>query len=201
MYRYCTAIPEYRRGSRERPRPQRSFSANEHHRPNPARPRHSGTVDWSDLVESERNLRYVNGFLAHDNEMLKTDLYAIHEENRRLRREVKSLRQNPIDPAHWRPAGAGATPAAEVPTAQSHHRETALQAELDAKNLALRDQKKKRHLADIRVRELTQTVTLQNVEIDRLKYEKSQLLQSRRKNRDEIAILREQLREARQYCD
>ncbi|KAI1110639.1 hypothetical protein F5Y14DRAFT_454836 [Nemania sp. NC0429] len=139
------------------PRFVRSQSFSHHHHHN--RPRHYQSKtrcpdncacvtldDWTSLVERERTAHAASKELARENRALKNDLRAAYD-------QLKS----------------GRSSREEELAAKFRRRLAELKAEAaDDKERALHDLRKAKDLADVRVRELTQTVTDQGVEVSQL---------------------------------
>ncbi|KAI1123500.1 hypothetical protein F5Y10DRAFT_51892 [Nemania abortiva] len=132
--------------------------------------------DYNILVESERNARVANDRLARENRRLQVS-------NQDLQDRVDQSRGH-----HSREE-------------KMRRKIEVLRLELEAKDLELRDLKKEKDLADIRVRELSQTVTDQNLEIDRLEDEIRSLKHVHKKDKhalgERLGERTEQWRQAR----
>ncbi|KAI0860243.1 hypothetical protein F4860DRAFT_479751 [Xylaria cubensis] len=177
------------------PRFARSHSFSHHHRPRHFRPRCPDNCacvsleDWNSLVERERNTRSANETLTRENQTLKTDIRATIKENRRLQGinrdqhdEIESLKAH-----HLRE---------EDNVGKFRRRMAALKAEIDSKDVALHELKKDKEIADIRVRELSQTVTDQSTEVTQLKDEISLLRRIHNKDQYDLGVRTEEVREA-----
>ncbi|KAI1165924.1 hypothetical protein F5B18DRAFT_135439 [Nemania serpens] len=164
------------------PRFVRSQSFSHHHRPRHFRatrcPDNCACVtldDWTALVERERTTHAAN-------RTLKNDLRAAYDETRRLQDEVAQLK--------------GRSSREEDVAAKFRRRLAELKAEVDDKEHALHDLRKAKDLADIRVRELTQTVTNQGVEVSQLADDVERLGRALKKDQHDLGVRTEEAREA-----
>ncbi|KAI0543829.1 hypothetical protein F4679DRAFT_79819 [Xylaria curta] len=173
----------------------RSHSFSHHHRPRHFRPRCPDNCacvtleDWNNLVERERSTRSTNDTLTRENQTLKTDIRATIKENRRLQainrdqhEEIDQLKAH-----HLRD---------EDIAGKFRRKMTALNAEIHNKDVALHELKKDKDIADIRVRELSQTVTDQSTEVTQLKDEISLLRRIQKKDQHDLGVRTEEVREA-----
>ncbi|RYC56697.1 hypothetical protein CHU98_g9508 [Xylaria longipes] len=177
------------------PRFVRSHSFSHHHRPHYIRPRCPENCacvtleEWNNLVERERSTRAANESLTRENRTLKSDTHAVHKDNRRLQASNREL-QDEIDQLkahHSRD---------EDNTAKFRRRMAAMKAEVENKDLALLDLKKDKDLADIRVRELSQTVTDQSMEITQLKDDVVLYRRIHKKDQYDLGVRTEEVSEA-----
>ncbi|KAI1184946.1 hypothetical protein F5B17DRAFT_58028 [Nemania serpens] len=177
------------------PRFVRSQSFSHHHHHHNHHPRHHARAtrcpddcacvtldDWTALVERERTAHAANEKLARENRSLKSDLRAAYDETRRLQDEVAQLK--------------GRSSREEDIAAKFRRRLAELKAELDDKEHALHDIRKAKDLADIRVRELTQTVTNQGVEVSQLADDVERLGRALKKDQHDLGVRTEEAREA-----
>ncbi|KAI1197069.1 hypothetical protein F5X97DRAFT_194518 [Nemania serpens] len=168
-----------------------SHNHNHHHRPRHSRaaarcPDNCACVtldDWTALSERERLAHAASEKLARDNRSLKSDLRAAYDETRRLQDEVAQLRGR-------------ASRDEDVAAAKFRRRLAELKAEVDDKERALRDLGRAKDLADVRVRELTQTVTDQGVEVSQLADDVERLGRALKKDQLELGVRKEEAREA-----
>ncbi|KAI1754813.1 hypothetical protein F4782DRAFT_528172 [Xylaria castorea] len=177
------------------PRFARSHSFSHHHRPRHTRPRCPDNCacvsleEWNSQVERERSTRSANETLTRENRTLKSDIHATIKENRRLQGINRDL-QDEVDQLkahHSRD---------ENNAAKFRRRMEALKAEIESKDVALHELKKDRDLADIRVRELSQTVTDQSTEVTQLKDEIHLLRRIHKKDQHDLGVRTEEVREA-----
>ncbi|KAI0452907.1 hypothetical protein F5B21DRAFT_505815 [Xylaria acuta] len=177
------------------PRFVRSHSFSHHHRPRHIRtrcPENCACVsleEWNNLVERERSTRSASETLTRENRILKTDIHTILKDNRRLQGSNRDL-QVEIDQLKGHYAHD------EDNAVKSRRRIAALKAEIDNKDVALHDLKKDKDLADIRVRELSQTVTDQSAELSRLEDEIALLNRIHKKDQHDLGVRTEEVREA-----
>jgi chromosome segregation ATPase len=176
---------------------ERSRSFSHHHHHQHQHPRHHirsrcpdncarvSTDEWNLSIERERSVRTTNETLTRENRTLKSDLRASHQENRRL----KDCNRNLQD---------------ELDELKRHHsrddnfrrRMAALKAEVDSKDHALHELQKEKNFADIRVRELSQTVTDQAREITQLEDDTALLGQAHKKDQRDLGARTQEVREA-----
>ncbi|KAI8955139.1 hypothetical protein F4801DRAFT_376505 [Xylaria longipes] len=191
-------MPDYERikiSTSGEPRFVRSHSFSHHHRPHYIRPRCPENCacvtleEWNNLVERERSTRAANESLTRENRTFKSDTHAVHKDNRRLQASNREL-QDEIDQLkahHSRD---------EDNTAKFRRRMAAMKAEVENKDLALLDLKKDKDLADIRVRELSQTVTDQSMEITQLKDDVVLYRRIHKKDQYDLGVRTEEVSEA-----
>ncbi|KAI0113668.1 hypothetical protein GGR51DRAFT_20311 [Nemania sp. FL0031] len=160
--------------STERPR-RSSFS--HYHRPRHVRPRCPDNCarvsldEYNSSVENERTLRALNQKLTDENNYLRTG-------NQELQDKVNHLRvYHSRDEKHRR-------------------RIESLRAEVENKERALRSLEREKELADIRVRELSQTVTDQGLEINALEDKLERSKRIHKQDQNELGVRNEELREA-----
>ncbi|KAI0403423.1 hypothetical protein F4802DRAFT_571325 [Xylaria palmicola] len=191
----------------------RSHSFSHHHRPRfgwtrcPEDCARVSLGEWNDLIERERGARSADESLARENRTLKSDLRTMYQEtrrldgrNRELQAEVNELRAHYHHYPHYHhPRDDGDDD--DVAAARFRRRVAALRAEVDGKERALRDLRKEKELVDVRVRELTQTVTDQGAEISQLAEDVERLRRSRKKDRHELGVRAEAVREAWSLVD
>ncbi|KAI1352866.1 hypothetical protein F5Y01DRAFT_278870 [Xylaria sp. FL0043] len=176
------------------PRFVRSQSFHHHHRPR----QHARTgtrcredcacvsvEDWNDMVERERSARSTNESLARDNRTLKADLRAVYADNQRLQSAKREL-QDEVD----------ALRRDDDVVSKFRRRMAALKAELDGKDLALQQLSKDKELADIRVRELSQTVSDQGAEIAKLEDDNALLKKIHKRDQHNLGVQTEKTNEA-----
>ncbi|KAI0437894.1 hypothetical protein F4803DRAFT_536927 [Xylaria telfairii] len=177
------------------PRFVRSHSFSHHHRPRYTRPRCPDNCacvsldEWNSLVERERSTRSANESLTRENRTLKSDSHSTYKDNRRLLSSNRELQAevDQLKSQHSRD---------EDTTAKLRRRIAALKAEIDGKDLALHDMKKGKDLADIRVRELSQTVTDQAAEIEQVKDDYALLNHMHKKEHHDLGARTEEARQA-----
>ncbi|KAI3323832.1 hypothetical protein HD806DRAFT_495723 [Xylariaceae sp. AK1471] len=172
-----------------------SFSHHHHHPRHHIRPRCPdncacvSTEDWTTLVERERSTRSANETLTRDNRTLKSDLRASHQENRALQDCNRGL-QDELDQLRRHHSRD------EDIVTRFRRRMAALKAEVDSKDHALHELQKEKDLADIRVRELSQTVSNQVAEITQLEDDNSVLSRVHKKDQHDLGVRTEEAREA-----
>ncbi|KAI0465633.1 hypothetical protein F4859DRAFT_375367 [Xylaria cf. heliscus] len=177
------------------PRFVRSHSFSHHHRPRHIRSRCPDNCacvsldEWNSLIERERSARSANDSLLRENRSLKSELHTTYKENRRLQGNNRGLQGEAEELK-------GHISRDENNAAKLHRKIAALKAEVDSKDLALHDLKKDKDIADIRVRELSQTVTDQSTETARLEDEVALLNRMRKKDQYDLGVRTEEVREA-----
>lgn len=121
-----------------------------------------------------------------ENRTLKSDTHSTYKDNRRLLSSNREL-QDEVDQLKGQHSDT---------TAKLRRRIAALKAEVDSKDLALHDMKKGKDLADIRVRELSQTVTDQATELEQVKDDYTLLSRMHKKDHHDLGVRTEEAREA-----
>jgi chromosome segregation ATPase len=179
----------------------RSQSFSHHHRPRQhirvRCPDNCASVpaeDWSNLVERERNARSANDTLTRENRSLKSDLRAAVQENRRLQDRNQELQDTveQLTRHHSRDDNI---------TAKLRRRLADFKAEVNDKDHIIHELKKEKDLADIRVRELSHTVSCQATEITQLDDEVKALNHIHKKEQHELGVRTEKVKEAWSLID
>ncbi|TGJ82869.1 hypothetical protein E0Z10_g5892 [Xylaria hypoxylon] len=175
------------------PRFVRSQSFSHHHRPRYTPrvrcPENCACVSveaWNELIERERKTLSDNETLVRENRTLKTDYRAINQENRRLQGSNRDL-QAQIGQHYSRD---------EDTAAKLRRRIVALKAEVDGHSVALHDLKKEKEVGDIRIRELSQTVSAQGVEITQLEDDVVRMHRLHKKDQHDLGVRTEEVRQA-----
>ncbi|KAI3340518.1 hypothetical protein F4824DRAFT_497477 [Ustulina deusta] len=167
------------------PRFQRSQSFSHHHHHH-HRPRHARarcpencacvSVDhWNDAVERERSLKDELRIVCQENQRLQSS-------KRGLQAEVDQLR------GHLSHDGDAA--------AKLRRRVAALKAEVEAKDAALRELQKEKEVADIRVRELSVTVSNQGAELTQLEDDAVRMRRAHQKDQYDLGVRIDEARRA-----
>ncbi|KAI0534777.1 hypothetical protein GGR58DRAFT_504953 [Xylaria digitata] len=106
---------------------------------------------YNDLYSRERKAVSHNESLMRENKSLKNDYRVVYQQNRDLRVELNQLK--------------GRYSLDEDTLPKLRRRITGLKADLDSRELTLRDLREQKDLADTRIRTLSETVSRQGAEI------------------------------------
>ncbi|KAI1358138.1 hypothetical protein F5Y08DRAFT_126633 [Xylaria arbuscula] len=128
--------------------------------------------DWNELSQRERSAR----------EKVEK-LRGAHAENRRLKQQLEELSSS----HRLRDTEEGV---------KARRRMTALRADLENKNVELHDLRRDKEVADIRVREISQTLTDKNMEIDDLTEKNRQLARANRGYKHDLEARAKEARNA-----
>ncbi|KAI1428901.1 hypothetical protein F5Y12DRAFT_640019 [Xylaria sp. FL1777] len=152
------------------------------------------TVDeWNDVVDRERTARSTHDTLKRHNHSLKADLTAIFDENQRLRSSRRDL-QSEVE--KLRVSYTSRVDDDTNLSARLRRRMTDLRAEVDTRDLALRDLRREKDFADRRVRIMSRTITDQGAELTHLEDELARMKRIHKRDRRDLGVQTEAARDA-----